>query len=154
MFGYKKALPVEERPIYGYLREAGKVDGNAAWYGDALMDLKPAVRQRTTAVWTDSLGSLEQPSPITRVRATSYNPRGTIDPATGKVTGRMPRPGATGRPYTEAQMHGGVTADDILRVTFEQRPSFETEAALKAAGFERVPSDPSQFLHVWERVGP
>lgn len=128
MFGVPKAQAVTERAIYGYMRKEGMSD-SASWYGDVLMDLKPAVRSRTTVTWGDSLGLEAQPSPLTAVRATSYNPN-----AMGG-RGALPRPGRFGSPYTEAQIHGGVTADDILRITFERDPTPEIIRKVEAAGF-------------------
>lgn len=139
MFGVPKDQAVEERAIYGYLRDPAKAD-NARMYGDALMDLKPAVRERTTVVWTDSLGSVEQPSPLTKIRATSYHPSPSAP--------RMPQLGRTGYPYTEAQMHGGLAADDIARVTFEYPPGPIAEDALEQAGFVKT-GGPGTW--VWER---
>jgi len=128
MFGVPKAQEVTQRAIYGYMRMEGARD-SASWYGDVLMDLKPAVRSRTTVTWGDSLGLEAQPSPLTAVRATSYNPN-----AMGG-RGALPRPGRFGSPYTEAQIHGGLSADDILRITFERDPTPEIIRKVEAAGF-------------------
>lgn len=147
MFGYQKALPVEQRPIYGYLRDPGRPDG-ASWYGDALMDLRPSVRERTTVVWTDSLGAAAQPSPLNRIRASAFDPR------SGTGTPTMPKIGRTGYPYTEAQMHGGVSADDILRVTFEAKPDDAVAVTLENAGFVQTGDPRTTLLWVWERVQP
>ena len=134
MFGYKKALPVEERPIYGYLRDPNAVDG-ASWYGDVLMDFKPAVRERTTVVWTDSLGSVEQPSPLTRIRASSYNPRSDLRPGHRQVgCGRMPRSGRTG-----TALHRGPDARRALR---RRHPPGELGRRLEPAALIVLLEDP------------
>jgi hypothetical protein len=141
MFGYDKAVDVTKRPIYGYLRKEGASDG-AAWYGDVLMDLKPAVRERTTAVWGDSLGLEAQPSPLSRIRATSYSPRsiGNRD--------SLPRPGRTGSPYTEAQIHGGLRIEDVARITFEREPLQSLVRKVEAAGFVEDKTGPTRWTWI------
>ena len=137
MFGYAKNLDVTQRPVYGYLRKVGGSDG-ASWYGDVLMDLKPAVRERTTVVWGDSLGLEAQPSPLTKIRATSVEPRRG-----------MPLPGRTGSPYTEAQIHGGLKVDDIARIQFEREPAADLIRKVEAAGFVEDRTGPTRWT--WER---
>lgn len=143
MFGVPKAQNVVERAIYGYLRDPSRTDG-ASWYGDVLMDLKPSVRSRTTVTWGDSLGLRAQPSPLTKVRATSFDPDTAYQGAAA-----MPKAGRLGNPYTEAQIHGGMTSDDILRVTFERDPTPEIIRKLERDGF--VQDHMAAQRWVWER---
>ena len=51
----------------------------------------------------------------------------------------MPQIGRTGRPYTEAQMHGGLSADDILRVELVDDSNRGLIILLEDRGFVRTP---------------
>lgn len=148
-YPFDKAVPPGDRPIYGYMdvdgnngRVMGDEDSTAAayyssaaleraqsldQYGGIRVELTDAVRDRTSFTFGDSLGEWARPSPITapevrsmgnkydgfgRIRA---NENGLDMDATSDLFWN------TGR-YVEAQVHGGVSAADIARVTFPLSP--------------------------------
>lgn len=139
MFGFANDVDAskELRPIYGYARDADELASSgysaAEGYGDVLFDFKESVRQRTTVVWTDSLGATAKPSPVARPRWWSWDveysgiPRGT---------------NAWGTPYRELQFHGGLRIEDVHRITFtgNRNPGYSGEMfhKLKAAGFRQI----------------
>ncbi len=106
LFGYQTDLDPTNRPVYGYLWEGADRDG-AEWYGDVRFVLKDTVRARTTVVFTDSLGTNLNASPATGVHHTSIDPR-----YWGFRQDDIP----SGSPYIEAQIHGGLRAEDIDRI--------------------------------------
>ena len=137
------ATPLEaggaQRPIYGYL--SGTQEVTTAQYGDVVLELKPAVRARTTFTFGDSLDETARGmrpdvagEPLTRPTALAAQV-GTDPLELGSLAdvraGAAPR-----RVYTEAQIHGGVTLADIKEVVFTNGviPSADVRAALEAAG--------------------
>lgn len=102
MFGVEKT-----RPIYGYVQDQGGLTSHAQiYYGEVVVVLKPGVKDRTTLTWEDSLNISQPPAPIPyRDVTTAIDSR--IGAAISSEYG-LRRPG-----YVEAQIHGGVTIDDI-----------------------------------------
>ena len=143
--GIAPDTPADRRPVYGYVAvggvepalEAGKkIPGVAeregqedilSGYGKVQVVLKPGVRSRTTVTVGDSLDEIAflRPTPIDAPTAESLGTR-SLDSITA--------PGWTRRGYVEAQVHGGVRADDIAEVVFPAQPSAETVARLEAQG--------------------
>jgi uncharacterized protein DUF4157/uncharacterized protein DUF3626 len=139
LFGTPLEAGGAQRPIYGYL--SGTQELTTAQYGDVVLELKPAVRARTTFTFGDSLDETArgmQPNvagePLTRPTALAAQ-TGTDPLQLGSLAdvraGAAPR-----RVYTEAQVHGGVTLGDIQEVVFTNGviPSADVRAALEAAG--------------------
>ena len=102
-----------ERPIYGYIDIGGRNDDlrgpmSLDMYGQVRVEFKDSVRDRTTVSFGDSLGEAYIPAPARRLHADAIVKSSKQD---------IDRPWRTAE-YVEAQMHGGVTADDIARVVF------------------------------------
>jgi len=110
-FGYPADLNPELRPVYGMIEETEirtPHDRGNLQYGNALVILKPEVRERTTFSNGDSL-SLHAPStPLTNPRAQPLAiSRNLKDGSKFELN------------YPEAQIHGGVRVSDIARVVFQ-----------------------------------
>ena len=91
------------RPVYGHMNTgSGRNHDSASMYGDARFVLK-GVRDRTTITGGDSLGAGHRPPKLSSVPYT--------DPKTFSYRAHGP-----GGDYTEAQIHGGVTMDNVHRV--------------------------------------
>ena len=147
MFGYAKDLPVEQRPIYGYwgtpgdpiiqspkgggLRFADASHTGATAYGKVILRLSDDVASRTTFTGGDSLGMTMRPS--MRGRAAWQSASSFTSPV-GKTLPQI----AENELYVEAQVHGGVAVSDIAEVWFREVPERATDAALRAAGFDRT----------------
>lgn len=115
MFSYDMNLAPKDRPIYGYLSSSthGKTEGYERQYGELIVRLKPAVRNRTTFTIGDSLDLSLEPTPLTKP---------TWKAGDGKDVMRlknvnMPHQ-ANGSSYIEAQYHGGLGVEDIQEVVF------------------------------------
>ena len=141
LFGTPLEAGGQGRPIYGYL--SGTSEATTAQYGDVVLELRPAVRARTTFTFGDSLDVTERGmrpevagEPLTRPTALAANV-GTDPLTVGSLAElRNPPPGRPFRIYTEAQVHGGVALADIQEVVFTNGvvPSADVRAALEAAG--------------------
>lgn len=129
----------QERPIYGYvaldgIRPAGFGSGSIgdpatdalSQYGQIQVVLKYDVRNRTTAMFGDSLNNLTQgvPSPVNDPDWKSFTPIATGHGARGLA--RMDRSGLDAdfrhNAYAEAQIHGGVSLDDVEEIVFPSNP--------------------------------
>jgi Domain of unknown function (DUF4157)/Protein of unknown function (DUF3626) len=139
LFGTPLEAGGAQRPIYGYL--SGTQELTTAQYGDVVLELKPAVRARTTFTFGDSLDETArgmQPNvagePLTRPTALAAQV-GT-DPLQLGSLADVRAGAAPYRVYTEAQVHGGVTLADVQEVVFTNGviPSADVRAALEAAG--------------------
>lgn len=102
-YGYTLNLPVQERPIFGYL--SCQANGDATHghlileaYGSAAIRFKDEIKARTTFCIGDSL--MQQDAPI------AYSE----DALPERIDEIIP--------YVEAQFHGGVTVEDIAEVVF------------------------------------
>lgn len=133
---------VTKRPVYGYLAEGGFTtdNGEEEQYGAAVIRMKASTRDRTTFSFWDSLdipmlvGNPEYgsfwmgPSPLSRpnTRAAHMNAAYDHDPLNINSVNELEW-------YAEAQLHGGVTIDDIDEVIFVPLvPSDEPTDTLKA----------------------
>lgn len=105
-FGYHPSMAPEMRPIFGYLTSGGILDeegfGSIRQYGEIQFVLKRDVHGRSTYTTADSLSSGLKPSPmgVPSVEATQV--------ASGSSLSSL---------YSEAQIHGGVSLDDVDYVT-------------------------------------
>lgn len=151
-FGLPEDYDPKKRPIYGYVmvdgvRPAGlgasdmfDVSTDAlSQYGQIQVVLKDDVRRRTTAMFGDSLNNRNDgiPSPVDDPSWQSYSPAPTKTMLTRGLTSEDRsvddhefRAGT----YAEAQIHGGVTLDDIDEIIFPTTPSAATRKKLDDAG--------------------
>jgi hypothetical protein len=143
--GVPTSTPPDRRPVYGYVAVAGiepalaagtKIEGIAqredqedvlSAYGQVQVVLKPEVRGRTTITVGDSLDEIGfmRPTPIDDPGAESLGFRGLDS---------IERPGFTRVGYVEAQIGGGVRAEDIAGVVFPGTPARSTSDALDQQG--------------------
>jgi hypothetical protein len=96
-FGYHPTVDPTKRPIYGYLTSGGKMNDQMIMgiqqYGAIQLVMKKDVEQRSTYTGEDSLGSAQlQPKPF-----------GEISPESSLYSFG----------YGEAQIHGGVSLQDV-----------------------------------------
>jgi len=119
MFGYPTDLDPALRPYYGYLEQPGaaSVTSSASQYGETVIRFNEVVARRSTFMLDDSLGPglrskalavpidnpsiLAAPDPMQAIRSTDLQ--------------------RISRAYPEAQIHGGVSLDDVAEVTFERQ---------------------------------
>lgn len=139
LFGIPRTgFPASRRPFYGYVLTSGT---NASPADDAILNaygpvqvvFKDQVRTRTTAMIGDSINDEDRarPSPVNAPQFWSFKPSrlrpGDYD---HDVTGAVFRGGQ----YAEAQIHDGVSTDDIDEVTFASAPSPTLQQAMDAHG--------------------
>ena len=107
----------EHHPVYAYLTtdDDRGGPGSTAMYGGIKVVLRNAVRDRSTVSSEDSLNMGVLPSPATAVDRYSFR---WLHPGTSEYAASMITGVATGNAYAyfEAQVHGGVTVDDIDEV--------------------------------------
>jgi hypothetical protein len=107
------------------VRGASDFDGAVSGYGNIQIVLRDSVRPRITVTAGDSLDlrQTRRPSPIGQIdyRSTAGHDR-TYDERWLLNS------------YVEAQIHGGVTWDDVAEVVFVRQPEPETLAALQRRG--------------------
>lgn len=158
------------RPIYGYLGKDFE-DTGAVWqYGDVSVVLTPETADRTTLTFGDSLGVRPAPIRITEIRELEGDELGEavlgayarnmldMSSATSvRETFEMATSGGRSMPwrYIEAQIHGGVTRDDIKSVVIDAEGARRDKAfiedlayVLQDAGYSAriVPTDQSFTL--------
>lgn len=134
-----------KRPIYGYVAVEGirpKGDGSdyLDQYGGIQVFLKDSVRDRTTAMWGDSLNQEEfgVPEPVNNPTWRSYSltrpaiANGDLTKLDRDVTSSSWRE----KSFVEAQVHGGVSTADIAEVVLPSQPSPSLRAALEQAGVD------------------
>lgn len=141
-FGLPLDLDPKLRPVYGYLMVDGPRDTNGpdgvGAYGDIQVVLKPELRLRTTAQVGDSLDQLRygRPSPVNDPDWMAFSP--ADDEFDIELMERFDRDytsdGFKESGYIEAQVHGGVTVDDIEEIIFPQAPGKRLRAILKRRG--------------------
>jgi hypothetical protein len=136
MFGAPKT-----RPVYGYTpaqTDSGRVSyENQSIYGEISVVLKPEVAARTTLTLGDSLYTPKPPAPVIATDVHKVSDERLVAAATNL--------GYTA-PYIEAQIHGGVTVDDIDHVIFP----IVTSRYLPGGGYEYV--DASEFEERYPNV--
>lgn len=125
-FGYADDLDPTERPIYGYWSHRESLDTNemAQSYGDSIFVLKDRVKTRATVTGGDSLNAWHNLADEDRA---DFIPRPFLDPdhriySTSDLR-RDAWEGVTkphrSHGYTEIQVHGGLSLDDVDRVIFQ-----------------------------------
>lgn len=139
-FGIPVDADPASRPIYGYLTTTGSDSPSSATaiYGPIRVVLKDDVRSRTTAMVGDSMEHSAQgaPRPVDNPDWAAFTP--TSDDHAGEPIGKLDRAydGAAfnRKSYMEAQVHGGVSTDDIAEVVLPSAPSPALRALLEQRG--------------------
>lgn len=116
--------PSSALPIYGFLVDPSEpgAEDVAEGYGNTVLVLKNSLRHRTTFTGVDSLGGNLYPSPIDQPRVESLTTEQMLGLAGGAAFGKDFPDGKPNWPldkpytYVEAQIHGGVTLDDIAEI--------------------------------------
>lgn len=135
LFDLDDDVDVTERPIYGYLRKSGVPEDETYQldsYGKSVIRLKDDVRERSTFVASDSIEAnqiadevetkiYKAPSPVNDPQTESFGIRDLRKIAEESVNKPKDFPN-----YVEAQVHGGVSIDDIKSVDFVKEPAQET----------------------------
>ena len=107
--GVPRNISVEKRPIYGYFKTQ---EHGAGAYGNVEFVLKDTVRERTTITVGDSLSGFADKStvgvPLNSITKASF--------ADNYAVGELYKTGRISEGYIEAQIHGGVTIDDVFEV--------------------------------------
>lgn len=142
----------ERRPIYGYVmvdgvRPAGYTEGTLggtsvdalSQYGQIQVVLKDQVRERTTAVYGDSLNhaSFGMPSPVNQPSWTSFTPmigKAGIAANFSDVDRNSEDFRLRSESYVEAQIHDGVSTDDVAEVIFPSKPNAVLQKLLDERG--------------------
>lgn len=141
----------ESRPVYGYvavdgIRPVGVSVGSQgtgtdalSQYGQVQVVLKNEVRDRTTAMYGDSMnhGRFGVPSPVNQPSWMSFTPmvdNGGIAANFGDLDRDPEDFELRSNAYVEAQVHGGVTVDDIAEVVFPSAPAKALRESLDAQG--------------------
>lgn len=144
LFGYDEDTPDEERPIYGYVRDRTSDEPDGRFldgYGGAEFRLTEEAKDRATFTYGDSLAANPDvtrggkpnviPSPVK-----DPNPRSADVKALQKIAdGDVERPGDNSY-YTEAQIHEGVTMEDVDEVVFQALPSDSIQSTLDDADID------------------
>lgn len=107
MWGYAPDTPDTDRPIYGYMHKLGQADSWTDSYGEVELEMKHAIRDRTTWTDGDSFAQTMVPSPLGKPSHLSTDVEYGNDPLADGLGSSW---------YVEAQMHGGVTVDDIAAI--------------------------------------
>lgn len=114
LFGIPEDVDPTERPIYGYLMDNdtgySERGPNVSQYGDAILRLKPEVRDRSTFCFSDSLGGEHYPSPMAKPSFTSILNDDFGNPLFEDSTSKFEDD------YVETQVHGGVKISDIDQI--------------------------------------
>lgn len=131
----------EKRPIYGYVAYGEGIATNEAvrQYGSIRFELKDSVKDRTTMLDGDSLGSRGTPvpmrgEPLTQLQALGATNgwRGTMAANSDLGTLDAVKAGYDYGSYIEAQVKSGVSLDDVARV-YIPRVQGERMDALRGA---------------------
>lgn len=144
VMGVDPSTPDEYKPIYGYVGDIETADA----YGPVAVKLKPQVRQRTTATVGDSLNGLAQPYGVDKLPDLSHDQM--MANIYGGVNVQNHLPHGSIFDYMEAQIHGGVSLDDIDSVHVDLEPGetlddmFEpdTLATLRDRGIPVIANQP------------
>jgi hypothetical protein len=117
--GVPRDISVKKRPIYGTYETP---DDRALDYGPVEFVFKPEVARRTTITLEDSFTAMTEDGrvgvPVTQLDDSLFMERASVDSLVTK--GKLIQ-------YIEAQIHGGVTLDDVagVRLYVDQRPGYE-----------------------------
>ena len=120
LFDHHPHVNPEHRPIYGYVAPNGDVTtGGVRQYGDARFVLKPETVHRATMTVGDTLNTHATPIPmvgdVSERDIFNASARTIIGDEGQKLVRSGPSRFADWH-YFEAQIHGGVTLDDVVEV--------------------------------------
>lgn len=154
LFGYATDLPVEERPIYGYLSDSSLENTTLSLnnYGSTEFILNPQVLERTSWTGADSLGTNMVPSPVLGPSALSTDLRiyndaeGLKSFLAAESDGIRGLQSISGTLYTEAQIHAGLAMDDVASIRLWGSGNDLMEKALTDDGWHVVAEDTSDPL--------
>jgi hypothetical protein len=137
-FGTPHDADPATRPIYGYLATSQSPKALVSTYGSIRVVLKDDVRSRTTAMVGDSMEhSLEgSPSLVDAPDWAAFTP-GSNDNShrpIGKLERNYGGTAFNRDTYIEAQIHGGVSLDDIAEVVLPSQPSADLRKLLADRG--------------------
>lgn len=122
--GVPRDIKAEQHPIYGYFKTP---EHGATAYGNVEFVLKNEVRQRTTITVGDSLGGFLDKStvgsPLNSITKASFADPYAVD--------EMYKAGKISEGYIEAQIHGGVTVDDVFEVIIHRDADYNRVVADK-----------------------
>ena len=149
----------KSRPIYGYMTDEESTTkendwgsgGHSLWnYGDVRITLKPEAKSRTTVCAGDSLQIYEMDSFYAERGEDVYHQQpmklnnadfrafpsmvGGFNPFRDQPNiASLIQSSSDGR-YVEAQIHGGITTDDIELITFLEKPDDDVMRLLQQRG--------------------
>jgi hypothetical protein len=143
-FGLTADSDPAKRPIYGYVAVEGPrnvkehPEQYLNQYGTVQVVLKDSVRARTTAMWGDSLNQADYgiPEPVDSPTWRSYTlaltgvGNGELVNLDRDTTSEKWREWS----FVEAQIHDGVSTDDIAEVILDKNPTAAVKSALGKAG--------------------
>ena len=113
-------LSPELRPIYGFLSRVEDLDGKSSetanQYGEIIFKFKDEIRDRTTFTTNDSLNGHFGCVPLTDANISTLGDRERRPTFPDILDERYKSLQDFRQLYIEAQMHGGVSADDIEKV--------------------------------------
>ena len=143
LFGIPKDAKAEDRPIYGFVGVDGFHPtgefGRRNQYGRIDVVLRPDVRGRTTVSEGDTLDTDVLPSPMEHPTIGSFN--GSLRTHTTGEDAWKPVDWQKTFTSPEAQIHGGVTRDDVAGVIFHGDAPEKLTKQLDEAGI------PYKVLH-------
>lgn len=131
-FGYDDSTPVDKRPVSGLLGTGEPYSEFLNIYGGknpAVITLKPEVKERTTYTFSDSLNGFEPPKPVGNPQAPSWG-QTAAQAAVYRSSSNRNYYADNKINAPEIQVHGGVTVNDIAKVTFYGAPSASVLATM------------------------
>lgn len=153
----ENADPHRHRPDYGYLYTPGNSEQPyVGQYGHVELVLKPHVKKRSTFTAGDSLGNDVLPAPIANpsVEAFDVQWQNPYNLTESQISG------GSGTPYTEAQIHGGITPHDISHIVLHSPVDVNSRwgrgkhEALHALAEQGIPIHMNTDAHkgkIWEK---
>jgi hypothetical protein len=142
VLGVSPSVPNDRRPVYGFLAGPSftRRNRNMLAYGGVTLRLKSTVKARSTVTFGDSIdrgrnGRL-QASPLLSPRGDSFDPRIDLAEWQAVPKGRVLEKVNAEFDYAEAQVHGGVSVEDIAEVGFASPPPPALAARLKRLGIK------------------
>jgi hypothetical protein len=132
-------IPQKEEPVYGYLdTKNSRYTESIHNYGDVQITLKDNVKGRTTLTGGDSLTSQLVPVRVSDLQSKSASGEEMTAALTYSAGYNLSRGEMPNVDYFEAQVHGGVTLDDIQSVSLlgSSKIKSSTFEALKSRGIE------------------
>lgn len=115
--GVPKAINPKKRPIYGYY-QTPDVNVDVSMYGNIEWQLNPDLKKRTTVTMGDSLDNMDSGNRVA-VPATRIN---KLVLGANDETRSLVEKGDVVEGYIEAQVHGGVTIQDVVGVRIFMGP--------------------------------